>query len=247
MVNEELSVPMPAWRPGSWATALKPQLPPSALRVRLAAATVLLALAATGANCATAAPLSLEPQTMPAIASVDERYLSYNVEMAEVVGGKFWKPYPKEGQPAQHGPTVKDTAPSASRQATIQIGQDPSMFEARPPVNLYDARLLVDYTHSIGGEIAAAELGTLQRAHVRRRGRGAARIRCRGLCARLRSVPPVRAHGSSPYAQRRPWIGGRGHQVDAGATARDGRPAVGVSPADLRCVFVSFVCGRRQS
>jgi hypothetical protein len=27
------------------------------------------------------------------IATVDERYQSYNVEMVEVVGGEFWKPY----------------------------------------------------------------------------------------------------------------------------------------------------------
>jgi len=30
---------------------------------------------------------------MPRIADVDERYQSYNVEMAEVIGGNFWKPY----------------------------------------------------------------------------------------------------------------------------------------------------------
>ena len=31
--------------------------------------------------------------TLPRIASVDERYQSYDVEMAEVIGGNFWKPY----------------------------------------------------------------------------------------------------------------------------------------------------------
>lgn len=38
------------------------------------------------ANTSIAAPLSLVPATMPAISTVDARYQSYNVEMAEVVG-----------------------------------------------------------------------------------------------------------------------------------------------------------------
>src|SRR2546427_12284111 len=36
---------------------------------------------------------SVAPATMPRIATVDERYQSYNVEMLEVTGGNFWKPY----------------------------------------------------------------------------------------------------------------------------------------------------------
>jgi hypothetical protein len=31
--------------------------------------------------------------TLHRIATIDERYQSYNVEMAEVIGGNFWKPY----------------------------------------------------------------------------------------------------------------------------------------------------------
>src|SRR5690348_14571173 len=42
---------------------------------------------------ATARPLRIMPATLPRIASVDERYQSYDVEMAEVIGGNFWKPY----------------------------------------------------------------------------------------------------------------------------------------------------------
>ena len=34
----------------------------------------------------------ITPATLPRIATVDERYQSYNVEMLEVTGGKFWKP-----------------------------------------------------------------------------------------------------------------------------------------------------------
>ncbi|HZS66910.1 MAG TPA: hypothetical protein VFA72_07350 [Burkholderiales bacterium] len=38
-------------------------------------------------------PQAVDPAKMPRVATVDERYLSYNVEMAELTGGLFWKPY----------------------------------------------------------------------------------------------------------------------------------------------------------
>lgn len=37
--------------------------------------------------------VSLDPATMPRISTVDERFQSYNIEMAEVTGGSFWKPF----------------------------------------------------------------------------------------------------------------------------------------------------------
>ena len=33
------------------------------------------------------------PSKMPKLGMVDSRFLSYNVEMVEVTGGRFWKPY----------------------------------------------------------------------------------------------------------------------------------------------------------
>src|SRR5687768_14212163 len=44
----------------------------------------------------TAAATAIAPATMKRVGSVDERYQSYNVEMLEVTGGKFWKPYGPE-------------------------------------------------------------------------------------------------------------------------------------------------------
>jgi len=35
----------------------------------------------------------LAPASMPRIGSVDERFQSYNIEMVEITGGPFWKPY----------------------------------------------------------------------------------------------------------------------------------------------------------
>jgi hypothetical protein len=40
-----------------------------------------------------AAEISLAPANMPGIGSIDERFQSYNIEMVEVTGGPFWKPY----------------------------------------------------------------------------------------------------------------------------------------------------------
>jgi uncharacterized membrane protein YkvA (DUF1232 family) len=46
---------------------------------------------------ALAGEISLVPADMPRIGTVDERFQSYNIEMVEVTGGSFWKPY---AQPA---------------------------------------------------------------------------------------------------------------------------------------------------
>jgi heparanase len=50
------------------------------------------------ASPAIAQSVVLSPATMPRIARVDQRYQSYNIEMAEVIGGSFWKPYDKQGE-----------------------------------------------------------------------------------------------------------------------------------------------------
>lgn len=111
--------------------------------VSLCAGAALAALG--GADPACAQPVSVTPGTLPAVATIDERYLSYNVEMAEVIGGKFWKPY---GAAAGDAASASQTAPAASAPAPSgldsggqQAGQDPSMFQARPPIDLANARL----------------------------------------------------------------------------------------------------------
>jgi hypothetical protein len=53
---------------------------------------LILVLALGGAR-AVAADASLKPADMPRVGSIDERFQSYNIEMVEVTGGPFWKPY----------------------------------------------------------------------------------------------------------------------------------------------------------
>src|ERR1700730_18007684 len=40
--------------------------------------------------------VSLDPAKMPRIGTVDQRVASYNIEMAEATGGKFWQPDPSD-------------------------------------------------------------------------------------------------------------------------------------------------------
>jgi hypothetical protein len=62
--------------------------------------------------------LSITPASMARIGTVDERFQSYNVEMVEVTGGRFWKPY---------GPNTSD-------------GHS-DLYEYRAPIDLTNPRL----------------------------------------------------------------------------------------------------------
>src|SRR3954466_437628 len=66
---------------------------------------------------------------MKRIGSVDERYQSYNVEMAEVVGGEFWRPY-----------KTMDSLPSST--SSFDFSNRNQMFRKLPPINLADKRLM---------------------------------------------------------------------------------------------------------
>jgi hypothetical protein len=78
-------------------------------------ATFLVTLACPGVL---ARELSVTPGTMARIGTIDERFQSYNVEMVEVTGGRFWKPY---------GPNTSD------------VHSD--LYAHRAPIDLTNARL----------------------------------------------------------------------------------------------------------
>ena len=63
--------------------------------IRWECQTVLISilLAAPACSRTLADEPSVKPVSMSRIGEVDERYQSYNVEMVEVTGGRFWKPY----------------------------------------------------------------------------------------------------------------------------------------------------------
>lgn len=84
------------------------------LRLLGLSASVLAMSALTG--CATT-PARQSPvlSSLPKVAQVDERFQSYNVEMVEITGGRFWAPYG---------------------------GAKGEMYRMRPPTNLADPRLV---------------------------------------------------------------------------------------------------------
>src|SRR6187549_2486058 len=68
------------------------------------------------------APTTLAPKTMARVGEVDPRFQSYNVEMIEVTGGKFWKPYSSMASPR--------LAPSPSPSASgTPGGLNPDLYE----------------------------------------------------------------------------------------------------------------------
>jgi hypothetical protein len=75
-----------------------------------------------------AKPLSLVPAELPRVGAIDERFQSYNIEMVEVTGGRFWKPYASKAETKQ---------PDANQPA----GMDPSLYEYRQPIDLSTPRL----------------------------------------------------------------------------------------------------------
>lgn len=86
------------------------------LAPRAIVAALLLALGAGAA--ALADDVSIAPSRLPRIGAVDPRFQSYNIEMVEVTGGRFWKPYEPGASLAGKG-----------------------LHAERPPIDLTNARL----------------------------------------------------------------------------------------------------------
>jgi hypothetical protein len=63
--------------------------------------------------------VSIAPEKLKAIGTIDARFQSYNIEMVEVTGGRFWKPYPR----------------------TMRAFDERDRYSARPPIDLANARL----------------------------------------------------------------------------------------------------------
>lgn len=79
---------------------------------------------------------SVNPVEMPRVGTVDARYQSYNVEMLEVTGGEFWRPYESKAEDA----TTEDASPP-SGSGGAPAGIPSNLYAYRPPIDLSDARL----------------------------------------------------------------------------------------------------------
>jgi hypothetical protein len=100
------------------------------INARLVAASALIAfgVAICLAPPAHAQSNPIAPKTLPRVGTIDERFQSFNIEMVEVTGGRFWKPY-------------ASAAAAAPTSANQPAGMDPSLYEYRKPIDLYNARL----------------------------------------------------------------------------------------------------------
>ena len=75
----------------------------------------------------------ISPAKMPRLGEVDERFLSYNIEMVEVIGGRFWKPY---------GQKSSTTSPASQPSSdSTPAGMDPNLYQYRAPIDLSNSRL----------------------------------------------------------------------------------------------------------
>lgn len=106
--------------------------------IQLAAAAVWAGLFVSACLGAQEAKSSarITPSTMPRMGSVDERFLSYNIEMVEVTGGRFWKPYD-----AQVDAILAAQSAEKEKGANQPVGMNPELYQYLPPIDLSNARL----------------------------------------------------------------------------------------------------------
>jgi heparanase len=76
----------------------------------------------------------INPASMPPIGTIEERFQAYNVEMLEVTGGRFWKPYKDIRQAASK-------KPAGQQSGSTPAGMDPNLYGYRPPIDLSNPRL----------------------------------------------------------------------------------------------------------
>ncbi len=76
--------------------------------------------------------ISIDLKEMKHIGTVDERYQSYNVEMVEVAGGEFWKPY-----------HLMDSLPPLAAVSTYDVSQkNEALYRQLTPIDLTNKRLM---------------------------------------------------------------------------------------------------------
>ena len=99
----------------------------------------------------------LDPRLFPRIGTVDDRFQSYNVEMVEVIGGRFWKPYAgNAGERAEGNAPVTHAVLDALTAGGPRVVE--RMVAAATESRLEDARVIVSGGRGIGGPEPFKEL-----------------------------------------------------------------------------------------
>jgi hypothetical protein len=93
----------------------------------------LVALTGIPKAAAQAPTLSVDPSRLPRLGTIDARFQSYNVEMVEVTGGRFWKPY----RTSASAPSAR----GADNSGNMPVGGNPDLYAYRQPIDLSNRRL----------------------------------------------------------------------------------------------------------
>jgi heparanase 1 len=101
-------------------------------------ALVVLGIAACSKAPGPGSPGRIDAASMRPIGTVDERFQSYNIEMVEVIGGRFWKPYRDIDALLKAQSSATQSNKDA---AAVPAGMDPNMYQQRPPIDLTNSRL----------------------------------------------------------------------------------------------------------
>ncbi|MEO6966729.1 MAG: hypothetical protein ABI076_12680 [Acidobacteriaceae bacterium] len=188
------------------------------------AAVAIFAAPADFAAIPAGGPTRIEPATMARVGTVSNRFLSYNIEMLEVTGGRFWKPY---SDLKQSGDKPKPKSPKTGAAAALNA----DLYEYRPPIDLANPRL----------RKLAAALGP---AYVRVSGTWANTTYFDDTNGPAPSHPPF---GFNGVLTRKQWKGvvDFSHAVDAQivtsvATSAGTRNAAGVWTPDQAGKFLSY-------
>jgi hypothetical protein len=80
---------------------------------------------------------TITPEKMARIGAVDERFQSYNIEMVEVTGGRFWKPFDKTEVDSVATKPAAAPSPASAQPG----GLNPNLYQYRPPIDLSNGRL----------------------------------------------------------------------------------------------------------
>jgi Glycosyl hydrolase family 79, N-terminal domain len=93
----------------------------------------IAALAGSQQAVAQTPALSIDPSQLPGIGTIDARFQSYNIEMVEITGGRFWKPYRTSASaPPDRGGDNAGNVPADSNS---------DLYAYRPPIDLSNPRL----------------------------------------------------------------------------------------------------------
>ncbi len=104
------------------------------MRFHVIAIPVALTVFSCSASLGADGPDVINPSNLPAVGTIDKRFQSYNVEMVEVTGGRFWRPY----KDVQAGSAAKH---ETRRSASTPAGMSADLYQYRPPIDLGNARL----------------------------------------------------------------------------------------------------------